>query len=120
MGIPPFFDCSANGVANSRRCRGSRPDQGKRNGLRHLHAAALALRLAAGASGPLSVRAALLLRIKGLRYFFFKPSGSSSATSTGTGPLPVVTSSTFAAGSLTGASPSFTRASLRVRIPAPT
>ncbi len=51
---------------------------------------------------------------------FFKPSGSSSATSTGTGPLPVVTSNTFAAGSATGASPSFTRASLRVRIPAPT
>ena len=120
VGFPPVFDRLANSIADSgRRRRGGRPNQGQRNGLRHLHAAALALRLAARAKRPLSVRPALLARIKRLRYFFFKPEGSSSPAPTGVGAGPI-TVSTFAAGSATGASPSFARASLRVRIPAPT
>ena len=87
---------------------------------RHLRALRLRLRLAARASGPLSVRPALLVQVEGFLQFFFKPEGSSSSYPPAPGPLPVVTSSKFAAGSVTGASPSFTRASLRVRIPAPT
>ena len=79
MRFSPVVDRPANSIADCRRRCGSRPDQGKRNGLRYLRAAALALRLAARASGPLSVRPALLVRIEGLLQFFFKPCGSSSS-----------------------------------------